>query len=178
MKKICTTIITLYFLFQTCSNSTGHDSYPEFLFEISYENYAWGYQLSGRYIDSDGIVFFYDYSNNEYNYWTPEDRDNPTRIELIEKYSKQNEKLRQISTHDVDYYYQLFSLLPNAKYTDTVHTGCDMGIIQFIAYYYSEENDTYTKRVLKQYGDLSFQDTLYFLQKITSWLDSTLANVN
>ena len=130
----------------------------KFLFERTYVNYAWGYRLQGSYIDNRGNIYSYEYPHDA-SPWTPADYDSLTEADLRAKYDSSATPTGHI---DLDVLRWMYSLIPGAAQgtiTDPVQRCADFGKVDYLAYVYSPETQTYKTVLLYRAGDFAMMNT-------------------
>ena len=142
----------------------------EYLFEVMYENHAWGYALKGYYVDRKGYVYGYEYSPEVSYDWDAENPDSIRYDELAFKYGHNSELLDSI---DIDSLKEMYSLVEEAAtgaLTDGEYRMADAGILYSYAYKYDEENNIYLPVLLRQIGDIYIENKSSQANKLYDWL--------
>ncbi len=152
------------------SSTTDTDNLTQkYLFEVSYINWAWGYQDRGIYIDRDGRVCSYDLSDRKPRFQYPEDRVY-TRAMLDDKYSGHCVLIGTVDLETLAAMSALVGPASQGQLTEPVHTGCDFGGEGFTAFLFDAETGTYTSVLLRQCGDWSRQNTAPEAATLHDWL--------
>lgn len=169
-----TTALLLIIAIGSCSDKAGNsptvgkdptsepDTNPvgegKFLFERTYVNYAWGYRLQGSYIDNRGNIYSYAYPRGA-SPWIPANSDSLTEAELRAKYDSS----ATLTGHtDLDALRWMYALIPGAAQgtiADPVQRCADFGAVDYLAYVYSPETQTYKTVLLYQAGDMAMMNT-------------------
>jgi hypothetical protein len=140
---------------------------PEFLFEIMYENGAWGYWLRGSYIDQEGNVYSYERQTER---WNPADRNALTRDELLDKFNSSRKLIGQVEPEVLA---EMAGLIrpaakgivePNPSYCN------DFGYIWYMAYQYDPDRELYLPVVLLLAGDAQAKNLSDDAQVLFDWL--------
>lgn len=148
----------------------------EILFHYSYENYAWGHQYSGWYIDSDANVWNF----KEVLHWSSEE------ITIITKENKifwyDSDSLNQsyhesrdtiitkINSDSLNHYYQFINKASTSEYSKPENIGNDMDSFIFGCLYYDDQAKKYRKVILSLLGDWMFKNLDSSAIKIDDWL--------
>ena len=130
----------------------------KFLFERTYVNYAWGYVLNGSYIDNRGNIYSYQYPHGA-SPWIPGNNDSLTEAEMRAKYDSSATLTGHI---DLSVLRWMYSLIPGAEQgtiTDPVQRCADFGKVDYLAYVYSPETQTYKTVLLYRAGDMAMMNT-------------------
>jgi len=153
------------------------------LFHYSYENWAWGHQFYGWYIDNLGQVW----STKSPIHWCDEvmnvvsmknediwiDREHTENT-----YENSKDSLLMILDLDeMEDRYKLIGTLVNSEYTHPVNTGCDMGSAIYGCLYYDPGQDMYKRIILKAWGDWSFMLPDSTSTILIEWFDSLYAAI-
>jgi len=153
--------------------SSPRVSTRNFLFEVEYENFAWGYVHRGIYINNKGEVYKYDYDSSS-GIWRRNDDGLYTESELIKKYRPNNEFLKKLDVNRVS---QMRDLIPEAMqagYSDTVSVGADIGAVNYICYSYDKSAHKYFEIILAQEGDWKFKKESAAADTLINWLKKIL----
>lgn len=142
----------------------------KYYFETEYGNSAFGYHLSGWYINDDGKVFSYKYHNSE-DRWRPADYDKPTGSELQEKYSHLASFIFKIPSDTLNKYIHLINTAMLGSYSDTVCQGYDMGNHRSLCYTYDQDINTYSRYVLITTGNYFYEMITPEAQILINWLE-------
>ncbi len=170
MKRI-TLIVLTAFIVISCDpiNSGQVAERQQILFEVEYENYAWGHQHHGIYINNEGEVFQYNYDQND-TIWQDNQDGFYTEKELLEKFQPNKQVVDTLDRSTVMDKQQLIPLLMNAGYSDTTSAGADQGAMRYIAYQYITYTNQYRQIVLEQDGDWEYKLTSSEADELTDWL--------
>lgn len=130
----------------------------KYLFEMTYVNYAWGYRLQGSYIDNRGNIYSYQYPHGA-SPWTPADYDSLTEAELRAKYDSSATLIGHVDLSALRWMYSLIPAAEQGTITDPVHVCSDFGKVDYLAYVYSPETQTYKTVLLYRAGDMAMMNT-------------------
>ncbi|NQT61878.1 MAG: hypothetical protein HQ556_02870 [Candidatus Marinimicrobia bacterium] len=168
MKVIKSNLLTLCaIILLGCSEVENHQ---EYYFELEYSNWAWGYQLTGWYIDSGGKIYSYSFGQTDEE-WEPNQIDQQSSDELRAKYSHSNSYEKLVPVDTLEHYFSLVNTALEGSFSDTTSQGADMGIISYLCYRYDVESETYLRNVLKVTGDIHFERKTDDAQRLISWLE-------
>ncbi len=152
------------------SSTTESDNHTQrYLFEVSYVNWAWGYQDNGIYIDRDGQVHSYDLSHRNPKFQRPENGVY-TRAMLDDKYSG---NCVHVGTVDGDTLARMTALTGPAsqgQFTEPENTCYDAGGTAFNAFLFDPETGVYQTVLLRQCGDRSRRNTSAEAATLFDWL--------
>jgi hypothetical protein len=141
------------------------------LFDITRVNYAWGYHLSGYYIDTAGGIYSYDHSDEQ---WVPSTEPIPA-AELFEKYSHKRELVGLVSLDSMAAVFKLVSVVSESELAERVDMGCrDFGSIVHYAYLYDPDDDTYAPILLYQRGDWGQRNKAEEARSLYDWINSVV----
>lgn len=174
-------ILTLLILFVICSCKTGNTG-PDWLddllfnrqgviFEVEFQNHAWGDQHYGRYIDNQGNIYEYNLGGV---FWQPDDYFYYSEQELLEKFINK----QKIGSVDMDELYQKFKeidFLSNADLTASQDLGCrDFGVVSYSAYKFNPQTLIYERVVLLVCGDSFRVNSSAPAQTLCQWLSGKI----
>ena len=165
--KILISVVICFFIIG-CNLFESEEDYQEFIFEIQYTNWAWGFDHSGTYIDYKGNIYSYEYDTTE-TYISVE-KSIYTREELKTRYKSNKKFIDQISKDVLEQKKELISPAIQDQYSDTLNTGIDMGQLSYICYTY--EYNLYHKIVLRSEGDFTYQILSAEADSLINWLKS------
>lgn len=182
MKTIKVLSIILCLLFSGCYDLFGPvQSDQKYLFDVYYVNNAWGFVLSGLYIDKRGDVYSYSIS--------PGDHVSPDSVRMLQrhglilkehdldlKYSFNRKFIKNIDISLVSQKLAELYRVPLNAYSDTLGTGADMGAFVHSGYLFDDQNKTYGEVELKVTGDFSYHNTSRIASALVSWLDFQLSS--
>ncbi|MFH1845522.1 MAG: hypothetical protein ABIF77_20240 [bacterium] len=140
----------------------------QYLFDVYHVNHAWGYTLSGFYLDSAGNAYSYDHSHET---WTPGNQDSLTAAELAEKYSHVTELMTTVEDRQLRRMNRLIGIAARDGLTDPQQEACDMGILHYIGYRHDQTTDTYHPVVLGETGDWTRYNESEAAGQLRDWLD-------
>lgn len=143
----------------------------KYIFEYCYTNAAWGYQLYGSYIDSEGDVWKYDRSSDP---WQPSRMDGIYYdFDLKAKFKD----AKKTGTVDKAVLTAMASLIETASQGELIKRsgGKDMGAASYIAYLYDSAADSYREVLLASRGDFNIDSTSSAAKTLTQWLESVFS---
>lgn len=169
----------------TCSDSKSPEISPPkveieqlYLFDVYYQNAAWGYMLSGTYVDNQGNVVSYDHS---FERWTPDCYRPPcsfTLEELNEKYIAPSDTIAHV---EEDTLFDMFSFIEEASYGELSkpeRTGFDMGQFSHVCYRYDDVTERYTEILLSTTGDITQTNLSDVAIELRDWINTVLAEAH
>lgn len=136
-------------------------------FEVSYLNYAWGYQLRGFYIDYQGNVYKYNHSDER---WETARSDTITEAELLEKYSHEKELIAKIPCDTLLQKCNMIQAASEGELSEKIHRCYDAGALSYLAYTYHAKNKEYTPVLLYLAGDVAQKNLSEAAQLLFDWL--------
>jgi len=146
------------------------------LFHISYENYAWGYQSEGWYIDSEGRVW----QLATALHWWPElmnilqgsdDTLYYAAAELEQSYADARDSLvAAIDDEELREKYLLIAGAAAGTYSTPVNTAADAGSFVIGCLAYDQEAERYRKVILSVSGDWSVTNLASSATELDAWL--------
>jgi hypothetical protein len=142
---------------------------PKVVFDCYYVNFAWGYKLSGVFIDSKGQVFKY---NRNGNPWLPpsvrEGASVHPESELLEKYMNA-EIVGQVDKTVLNEKIKLIGAASEGTITRTPHAK-DAGGRGCVAFSYDEKNKSYKETRLGSRGNFTTTNSAPEAQELYYWL--------
>jgi len=143
----------------------------EILFEVSYENYAWGAQLNGIYITKDGSVFQYDYFAGDAGSTMPVASQHATEQELRERWGTVTGPIAQLPVNEVEQHFSVLESVARGVLTTTF--ACDdAGELSYQGYLYDPASARYTRVVAGIEGDLVAKNFAPEAEGLVAWLAS------
>jgi hypothetical protein len=142
---------------------------PEYLFDVYYVNFAWGYQMRGTYIDNCGNVVSYDHS---FARWLPEDSRSLTPEELNDKFSS---PVDTVGAVDMAVLWEMFNKIEAASMGESSERECpgrDGGATTYICYRYDEDTERFNRVLLSTYGDCIQTNLSTEAVELYNWLRS------
>jgi hypothetical protein len=146
------------------------------LFHFSYDNYAWGHNYSGWYIDNNGDIW----NLKEVNHWWNEEmnvimKENRINFYDYDSLNQSYEKcgdtvITKINLDSLCYYYKLINEASEGEYSEPINVGADMGSFIFGCLYYDKQKNKYKKIILGLDGDWMFKNLDSSAIKIDNWL--------
>jgi len=165
-KKIYLLILTSI-LMAGCKKNVIISNKQAILFQIDYENYAWGYQHNGLIIDSKGNILTYKNPQN----WDFPDKDfhlseNQVNANLI-RCLKTGKRIHE---EELKKYAGYIKNISSSKVTALKNVAADAGSLEYICYQYSESTGTYKGSLIKKEGDFTCENLNFFSKKVSTWL--------
>jgi hypothetical protein len=130
----------------------------EYLFEISYLNFAWGYLHLGLVIDRNGDIWSYDVSDLDPRFEDPADGIY-TQEQLDFKFGHERRYLETIGEDRLARMYFLIEPASEGELSDPVNRGHDAGAMSYLGYLYDEETGLYHRVLFYQGGDFEVENT-------------------
>ncbi|MDB5033227.1 MAG: hypothetical protein JWQ98_468 [Chlorobi bacterium] len=144
----------------------------KYLFEASSLNYAWGFAHSGLSIDSAGNIYSFQWDFRGTPEWQPHQNGEYTADDLAAEYAPNRKFLRTIPRDSLERMKSLMASAQLGSYSDTTHTGADMGNEDVGFYRYDGTRGIYTWIVLRRRGDFSFDNQAASAKVIADWLQA------
>jgi hypothetical protein len=138
----------------------------EYLFEVGYANFAWGFTMKGVFVDRRGNVYEYDHS---FEPWKPERSDGFTAEELRDKFQVR-ERVDHIELSVLREMASLIDPAQEGKLSERVNRCYDAGGVQYLAYEYDPVRDLYTPILLYEAGDWASQNLSEAARELREWL--------
>ena len=148
---------------------------PEFndeapaLLEIEYTNAAWAPTWNGYYIDSSGAL--YSWNASERNLSTYPRDEELTHAELMQKLTARRQKVRDLSTTELQDIAELIPAAANGNLTTPQSRCADAGQLVFRAYTYDSQRGLFKPVTLRVEGDVVRKNTSGAAQEIYEYLD-------
>ena len=169
------TIFLLFPLTGGChKNISGINPNQNVLFQLDYENYAWGHIHNGFLIDADGNVL---------KYANPDSWNHPDSTHVLSS-AQMAENIKvcipsgiKISTEELRKYTGYIKNISMSRVTAMKHVAYDAGSLQFICYLYSEDKLEYKGYIMKMDGDFSCESLNYYSKKTVDWLKGINASL-
>jgi hypothetical protein len=136
----------------------------QYLFDVSYVNFAWGLRWVGLVVEVDGDIV--EYERDEA--WNPEHPDSFTQAELDARYTStrvvghvnQADVLRRLRQLDH----------VGGEYTSPGFSCADAGTVTYQGYQYDVPAERYASVVVREEGDQARQYTSSAGREIAEWL--------
>ena len=125
---------------------------PTYLFSIFYHNAAWFEQTKGLYIDSNFTLYSFEVTDDNLHSLTTIVSDN-TDDDLKTIFEQKKTFITSIPKEIVEEYYSKVISSSEVEFNDPVYGCADFGIIQYVAFEYSKNEDTYTGHLIHQSDD-------------------------
>ncbi|MCC6665628.1 MAG: hypothetical protein IT375_17875 [Polyangiaceae bacterium] len=139
------------------------------LFEVSFENYAWGKKLKGIFITVDGSVWSYDFFANDAGGMPPAVVYPATETEIRARYGPAPLKIGSILPNVV---LEQFAWVPSTAGGVLLRqmSCADAGDVTSIGYLFDEATARYTPVILGRGGDQSAKNTAPKADDLVAWL--------
>jgi len=171
--NVMTGLVALLFLLTACKDEGNDIKNDEMnqkvIFQFEYENFAWGHQHVGWFMNSSGYVFCYNLPDS----WTQCDAEgfisasnmdfNLTQIDSICCFIDKIELNAKID---------LIEKAAQGEITEPVHEMCDAGIAVYAGFIYNPSTEMYKRILLKQVGDFRVDNTSPEAVALFNWLDT------
>jgi hypothetical protein len=160
-------------LFSGCESifQNQQESWPKadqlVLFKVEYHNAAWGYQHTGFFIDSAGLVRSFSLPK----IWHYPDtsgyisesfmNDNLSQLDTGKYYTDKNELLEQFSK---------LGKISEGKLSKPVSRGADMGQTNYSGFLYDASGKRYKEITIKIWGDWVVENTAPEAEEVYRWL--------
>lgn len=145
------------------------------LFEKEYINFAWGYNHTGWYIDSVGVIYYYNKPQN----WNTTDSTNTIKLESLN--SNLSYCRRLTITIDKSELAIRLAQMTNAakgKLSNPVMEMADAGINSNYELLYNQETKSYKRILLKQIGDWRIENSSAEAESLWQWMRTIDERVN
>ncbi len=181
-RHLCRAVRVSLIAFFGCAGSSTAPSAGEIsqlvLFHISYENFAWGHQSAGSYIDNHGRVW----RLSTALHWWPEvmnilqgseDTLYYSVAELEQSYADARDSLvAVIDAGELREKYLLIAGAARGTYSPPVNAGADMGSLVVGCLAYDQEVERYRKVILSMTGDWEAMNVASSATELDAWLRS------
>ena len=138
------------------------------LFQMAYENYAWGYQNRGFFIDNKGIIKYYHEISKEY--WRKPDSGYFSKEDLEHNYLAADSIIGKVNKNELCHFYHLIKSASKESLSKNVNTGYDMGANSIVAYLWDNHRKKYKIVFLSVEGDWTQDNLNPNALEITEWL--------
>jgi len=173
-KNLIRTFGFLLVLTITGCNSDSDESTVKgkYLFAATYDNWAWGDQYNGVFIDVDGNVY-------QFN-----DRlEAATGLEHGKSYSEQEIKnhfgkadeyslLAQVEPQELLTMAAKISLASSGNLSEPLMEGADRGAYRFLAFKFEADSKTYQVILLQQLGDSCIHNSSVEANELAQWISN------
>ena len=139
----------------------------KYLFEFSHINFAWGFQMSGIYINKDGNVYTYNHSHSP---WKPADVTSLTESDLQEKYAHKKEFVTTVTKSEINNMHNLIAPAGKGKLSQPKKGCFDSGSGTYTAYLFDAQIHKYTPITLYQVGDMPKKNISVEARILYEWL--------
>ncbi len=166
-------IIILFIPAVTSAMSGKPSIKQEYLFEYSHINFAWGFQMSGMYIDKQGNIYSYNHSHSP---WKPSKERSLTEIDLQNKFSHKNELVTSIDTSVLERMHKLISPAGDGETVKSQKKCFDAGSSIYTAYLFDSKTGQYKPVLLYQSGDRPQKNVSDEARVLYEWLFEVFGN--
>ena len=167
----------LFLLLASCGGGSTDKEY--YYFEVVYQNYAWGAQHHGLFINSNGEVYTYDVSDTTDEKYIYLETDSSYDESLLAKKFDTNRIYKE--NIDLPTLQDMSSLTASAEtgtLSDPTHIAYDAGLTRYKAFIYNPEENTYKSVLLYQTGDFEITNSALEATEIKDWLEGIAAKCN
>jgi hypothetical protein len=140
------------------------------LFEVSYENHAWGSALKGLFITVDGAVYSYDYyASAEAGSYPPAVIFPATEQEIASRYGATPQRTSSVPVGEL---LARHALVESAAWGVLLkeYTCDDAGETSYVGYLYDSATARYTRVILGIDGDMAARNVSAAAGELMSWL--------
>lgn len=162
-------LLILLFFCQCKKDTTALKSQIAY-FEINYENYAWGYDFDGLFIDSEGRVLTYNNPENPWSLYELEEQ--VSESDLLDNMAQATYSELTISAEALEDAIEEIPSL-DTNFSKEKNVGADIGRITVWAYRI-EDNGNYQRIMLKLCGDFTQKNKHKTAKKLVRWLKNNL----
>ncbi|UCD95078.1 MAG: hypothetical protein JSU69_03240 [Candidatus Zixiibacteriota bacterium] len=141
--------------------------YQNYIFDVWYTNYAWGYRLEGKYIDKQGWIHSYNHGDEE---WDSSSAGGWTEEELTEKYSHNNVLVGMVHPDTLLAKFNLIDEAAEGPMSPPEVRCFDAGLVQWMAYMYDTTTSRYIPIVLHMAGDYAQANFSPAAEELYQWL--------
>ncbi len=145
----------------------------EYLFEYSHINFAWGFQMSGMYIDKQGNVYEYNHSHSP---WKPLSVRSLIEEDLHEKYANKKELVPSINKSVLNKMHKLISPAEEGDLFQSKNKCFDSGSGTYTAYLFDSKTGQYKPVLLYQIGDRPKKNVSDEAKVLYEWLFEVFGN--
>lgn len=155
----------------SCNSIYGpNEALPKVMLEIEFQNYAFGKQYFGYFVNGLGDV--YNYNRNGVP-WEFQDSTSWTRETLDQKFVPIKNMLHTRPNSEVTNIQAKIDALVPGQLSQRKHECADAGELTYYAYRYDVEGGRYTERILlRQEGDFAQQNTSPAAQDLIAYIRS------
>ncbi len=173
MKKTGLLIFAFVLMAFQCSRETQDPVInQDVLFARIYENYAWGHQLKGWFIDHDGRVRGFSLYGPEMDWKPIHDGGLIPESDLLDDLSLTDTTYLTIPGDDLLHYFSYISAASHGTLTDKQSQGNDMGQVSNYGLIYFPQDREYKFILLESRGDWMSRNVSPEAGKINAWMDS------
>jgi len=128
-----------------------------YLFEVTYTNYAWGYNHRGMYVDSAGRIHTFTWPRSG-EHWEPRESETYTDAELAAKYAPGAMSGGSVQPDSLNAMLDQMRSASEGSFSDTTRPMADAGVTRSSLYLYDPAEGTYRRIPLRQRGDFRFDN--------------------
>jgi len=145
----------------------------EYLFEVEYVNFAWGFSYHGFVVGGDGRVYSYDLSDTRQ---PPPAGDEFTPGELQAKYAHRSALVGSVSAAEAQSRYARVADALAGALTPEQGACADAGTTRFTALVFDAATGKYRRVLLHQRGDVARTNTSPAARELFHWLADVTGN--
>ena len=162
-------LILLFVLFPSCKKNTPFE-FRKIVFEYEYINYAWGYNHSGWFIDTTGLVYYHK-SVNEHEIWNSADNSGYlSEGALQQNFNLSDTVIYTLNKTEVKGKAALNRFVTTDNFSEILHPMADAGIGTLYCYVWDKEVLKYRRLFLAESGDLRQANNDPDAILLTHWL--------
>jgi len=166
-QKILILVALLVLCITGCKKNNTVNDKQAILFQLSYVNYAWGYQHNGFIIDNEGNILTY---SNPEDWNFPDNNFSLNEGQVIRNIGKCMHSGKKISKEELQKYTNYIKNIASSKVTALKNVSADAGTSEFICYQFSESTGTYKGYLIKKEGDFTCENLNFYSKKIVAWM--------
>jgi hypothetical protein len=177
MKKALQILVIVWALFGFAGCETNNDRYDysnqRVLFQVDYENHAWGFQHRGWMVDLCGNVYCFDKPDN----WTfCDDKGFITDSAMNVNLNSTNGICGHVDVAELHSMAAMIGPASQGKISEPVTERYDSGATTYQAFVYDSIAHKYQRVVLRQAGDWSCENQSGAGRLLANWLDGLTFN--
>lgn len=171
MKTLIFRLLLFSTLLTACAEGVDI-SKQKILFEVHYENYAWGYSNSGFLIDSTGTVRRFDLQSSGAKWYYPNSEGYLSADDMARNYATCDSVVARIGSDSLSYYRSMIPAASMGKVSEPRSVMADFGTITYSAFIYDKSENRYRRIILKTYGDMMQDNNSVAASKLYIWLEN------
>jgi hypothetical protein len=141
-----------------------------FVCERSYQNFAWGYQHSGIYVDREGSVYRFPVEDRARP--GPLQQPNPTEAEMEAKFGQSVALIGRVPADELLAMFRLIPAAAKGGYSERVSASRDRGAFVTACYLFDAAEKRYREVELDVKGDWEYRNLAPEAETLTKWLAS------